>query len=252
VAFDELYPVSTRVTPVDGAAVGQLLTDAGIDEPGGYQEFLARFGVGEVCSFLRVLSPDEVRERCREVGGIMDDEYLFQADAEQWTRWGVTFDQFRRGVELWSTNQRPSFVALPGHGPRVFHWEVGDVTCYERGMIDVIPGVARLMFNMSFPYFEPRHPGRGRDQFEPTPGLELEPFVSAVEERWGPEVRRLRSEQDDYVTNAFARPIQARFSCRREEEQHPEKLTTIGVTYDVEHEGELHDFLKRFVVDLEA
>jgi hypothetical protein len=251
-AFEELYLVSTRVAPVDGAAVDDLLAECGLDPPGGYREFMTRFGLGEVCSFLRVRSPDEVREWRREAGPRLLDETLWEVEAEHWQPWGVTFEQFHGGIALWSTNQRPSFYALPGHGPRVFHVEPGEVACYERGMADVVPGVTRLMFDMSFPYFEPRHPARERDMFEPAPGLELEPFVSAVEERWGQGVRRLRSGQDDYITNVFVRPVQARFSCWREEEKHPGRLTTIGVTYDVEHEGELHDFLKRLVVGLDG
>jgi hypothetical protein len=174
---------------------------------------------------------------------------LFEIAAKQWTAHGVTFEQFQKGVELWSTNQRPSYLALPGHGPRVFEWEVGEVVCYERGMIDMIPAVTRLMFNMSFPYFEPRLPGRKRDMYDPNPGLELESFAAAVFEKWGEGVRRLHSEQDDYLANVFARPIQARFACWQEE-SNPGRLTYIGVTYDAEHENELHDFLGAFVSDL--
>jgi hypothetical protein len=51
--------------------------------------------------------------------------------------------------------------------------------------------------------------------------------------------------------NVFARPIQARFACWREEACDPERLTHIGVTYDIEHEDELHDFLRAFVEDLD-
>jgi hypothetical protein len=251
-AFEELYLVSTRVAPLDGSAVDDLLTECDLDQPGGYREFMTRFGLGEVCSFLRVRSPEEVREWRREMGPRLLDESLWEVEAADWIPWGVSFEQFRGGITLWSTNQRPSYYVLPGHGPRVFQAEPGEVVCYEHGMADMIPGVARLMFNMSFPYFEPRHPGRDRDMFEPTPGLELEQFVSAIGKRWEHGVRRLRSEEDDYVTNIFARPIQARFSCWREEEKHPEWLTHIGVTYDVEHEGELHDFLKGFVVGLDT
>jgi hypothetical protein len=249
-AFDELYLLSTRVAPLDGAAVDRLLTECGLDQPGGYREFMTRFGMGEVCSFLRVRSPDEVREWRQEVGPRLLDESLWEVEAEDWTPWGVSFEQFRGGIALWSTNQRPSFYVLPGHGPRVFQVEPGEVVCYERGMPDMIPAIARLMFDMSFPYFEPQHPGRERDMFDPHPGLELESFVSAVGERWGQCVRRLHSQQDDYVVNVFARPIQARFSCWREEERHPKRLTHISVTYDVECEGELYGFLKDFVVDL--
>jgi hypothetical protein len=248
-AFEELYLVSTRVAPLDGGAVDALLADCEIDPPGGYREFLTRFGLGEVCGFLSLRSPDEVRRWRREVGTIMLDEGLFEVADEQWTAWGVTFEQFHRGVELWSTNQRPSYVAVPGHGPRVFEWDVGEVVCHERGMIDMIPAVARLMFGMSFPYFEPRRPGRERDMYEPSPRLEVESFVAGVFERWGEGVRRLRSGQDDYVVNVFARPIQARFACWREEERDPGRLTHLGVTYDIEHEDELHNFLRAFVGD---
>src|SRR5437660_3022990 len=47
-AFEELYLVSTRVAPLDGAAVDALLAECEIDPPGGYREFLTRFGLGEV------------------------------------------------------------------------------------------------------------------------------------------------------------------------------------------------------------
>jgi hypothetical protein len=248
-AFEELYLVSTRVAPLDGAAVDALLAECEIGPPGGYREFLTRFGLGEVCNFLSMRAPDEVRQWRREVGVFMLDEGLFEIAAEQWTACGVTFEQYRRGVELWSTNQRPTYLALPGHGARVFEFDVHEVICYERGMIDMIPAVARLMFNMTFPYFEPRRPGRERDLYDPSPGLEVESFVAAVFERWGEGVRRLRSDQDDYVINVFARPIQARFACWHEEERDPGRLTGIGVTYDVEHEEELHDFLRAFVGD---
>ena len=42
----------------------------------------------------------------------MLDEGLFEIAAEQWTKWGVTFEQFHKGVQLWSTNQRPSLRPL--------------------------------------------------------------------------------------------------------------------------------------------
>jgi hypothetical protein len=183
-AFEELYLVSTRVAPLDGAAVDGLLAECEIDPPGGYREFLTRFGLGEVCSFLSVLAPDEVRRWRREVGAVvMSDEWLFEAEAKQWAVWGVTFDQYHGGVALWSTNERPSFYALPGHGPRVFQVDVGEVVCHERGMLDMIPAVARLMSDMSFPYFEPRRPGRERDMYDPNPGLEIESFVASSFER---------------------------------------------------------------------
>ena len=73
--------------------------------------------------------------------------------------------------------------------------------------------------------------------------------MAAVFERWGEGVRRLRSDQDDSVVNVFARPIQARFACWRGEERDSGRLTHIGVTYDVEHEDEVHDFLRAFVSD---
>jgi hypothetical protein len=246
-AFEELYLVSTRVAPLDGAAVDALLAECEIDPPGGYREFATRFGLGEVCGFLSLLAPDDVRRWRRDVGAFMLDEGLFELAAEQWTRCGVKFEQFRRGVDLWSTNQRPSYLAVPGHGPRVFEWDVGEVVCHERGIIDVIPAVARLMFNMSFPYFEPRGPSRRWDVYDPSPGLEVESFVGAVFERWGDGVRRLRSDEEDYVVTVFARPIQARFACWREEERHPGRLTHLGVSYEDEEEGELHDFLRPFI-----
>ncbi len=155
-AFEELYLVSTRIAPLDGAAVDDLLTECGLDQPGGYREFMTRFGLGEVCSFLRVRSPDEIREWRREEGSRLLDEGLWEVEAEDWMPWGVSFEQYCGGIALWSTNQRPSYYALPGHGPRVFQVEPGEVVCYERGMPDMIPAVAQLMFEMNFPYFEPR------------------------------------------------------------------------------------------------
>jgi hypothetical protein len=249
-AFEELYLVSTRVAPLDGAAVDTLLAECEIDQPGGYREFLTRFGLGEVCGFLSMLAPDEVRRWRQEVGAVMLDEGLFEIAAEQWAAWGVTFEQYRRGVELWSTNERPYYLAFPGHGSRVFEVYRGEVGCHERGMIDMIPTVARLMANMSFSYFEPRRPGRERDMYDPEPGLEIESFVAAVFARWGVGVRRLRSDQDDYVVNVFARPIQARIACWREEASDLGRMRHIGVTYDVEHEAELNDFLRPFVNDI--
>lgn len=249
-AFEELYLVSTRVATLDGAAVDGLLAQCELDGPQGYREFLTRFGLGEICGFLSIRAPDEVRAWCREVGGRLLDEWLFERDAERWAAWGVTLEQFRRGVALWSTNQRPSYYAFPGHGPRVFQVDAGDLVCYERGMIDLVPAVARLMFEMSFPYFEPRHPGRVREMYDPDPMLKIESFVAAVFNRWGEGVRRLCSDQDDCVMNIFARPIQARFACWRKEASDPQRLAHLGVTYDAEHEDELHDFLRRFVADL--
>jgi hypothetical protein len=252
-AFEELYLVSTRVAPVDDAAIDALLADYGIDPPGGYREFLTRFGLGEICGFLMLLAPDEVRRWRREEGAeLMSDEWLFNTVAEQWGACGVTFEQYRGGMALWSTNQRPSFYALPGHGPRVFQVDVGEVVCHERGMIDMIPAAAHLMGDMSFPYFEPRRPGHVREMYDPNPGVETEPFVAAVLERWGDGVRRLRSDQDDYCLNLFARPIQTRFACWREEASDPRRLTHLGVSYDVEEEDELHDFLRTFVGDLDG
>jgi hypothetical protein len=250
-AFEELYLVSTRVVPVDGRAVEDLLSECGIDPPGGYREFLTRFGLGEICGFLSTQAPNDIRAWRREIGGLMLDEGLYDVAAEQWAACGVTFEQFHRGVELWATNQRPSFLAVPGHGPRAFQWEVGEVVCYERGMIDMIPAVARLMFDASFPFFEPQRPDRKHATYAPRPGLAVEAFVSAVFDRWGAGVRRLRSGEDDYALSVFSRPVQAQFTCYREESSEPERLTTIGVTYDVEEEGELLDFLRGFFADLD-
>jgi hypothetical protein len=241
-AFEDLYLVSTRLTPLDGVAIDTLLAECEIDAPEGYWEFLTRFGSGEVCSFLRLREPDEVRAWRREAGALLLDQWLFETNAEQWAAWGVTFEQFRGGVELWSTNQGPCFFAFPGQSHRVFQIDVSEVVCYERGMIDLIPAVARLMFNMSFPYFEPQRPGREQNAYDPNPGLELRSFVSAVFERWGEGVRCLHSDQDDYVVNVFARQIQARFACYHEEPGDPSRVTEIAVTYDVEHEDELNDF----------
>jgi hypothetical protein len=75
-AFEELYLVSPRVAPLDAVSVDALLAECELDAPGGYREFLTRFGLGEVCRFLSLLAPDDVRSWCREVGAFMLDEGL--------------------------------------------------------------------------------------------------------------------------------------------------------------------------------
>ncbi len=249
-AFEELYLVSSRVAPLDGAVVDALLAESEIDPPGGYREFLTRFGLGEVCGFLSMRSPEDVRQWRVEVGAVMLDEQLYDIAGQEWAAHGVTFEQYRNGVELWSTNQRPSYLAVPGHGPRVFEFDVHEVVCHERGMIDMIPAVARLMFNTSFPYFEPRRLDREWDSLDPKPEVEIESFVAAVFKRWGDGVRRLHSDQDDYIVTVFARQIQARFACWHAKERDPSKLSHVQVTYDIEYADELHDFLKPLLADL--
>jgi hypothetical protein len=52
--YDDLYPVTTKLEPVPATEVDRLAADYELELPGGYRDFLSRFGPGNVCGYLEI------------------------------------------------------------------------------------------------------------------------------------------------------------------------------------------------------
>src|SRR4051812_29835293 len=108
--YNDLYPVTMRLEPVPAAEVDRLAADYRLELPGGYRDFLTRFGPGNVCGYLEVMHPDEIRVCMRELYAehvLCED--LF--DDTAWAAHGVTFDQFRRALCVLETDQSAFYLS---------------------------------------------------------------------------------------------------------------------------------------------
>jgi hypothetical protein len=245
-SFADLYPVSTRLEPVAKTDVDLLAAEHGLELPVGYAEFVRRFGAGTVCDYLVVRAPEEARAwRADYAEGLLCED-LYEGNREEWSSLGVTFEQFRRGLSVLDTDQRPYYLSFPGHGPAVFE-DSGGIRAFPGGLPEVIRMVVET-FGVDFPYFEPTRAGRSFASHHFRPGVEFDAFLSAVEARWGAGVRRLRSRDDDYAVTLFARPVQAKFVCYREsgEAQDLPFSFQVNAFWDEEHTTEVNDFFRPF------
>lgn len=245
--FDTLYPVSTRLAPIPATEADRLAAEFGMELPLGYREFLERFGPGVVCDYLQIRPPDEAREWRRSYAESILCEDLYEGNGDRWSSLGVTFDQFRRGISVLDTDQSPYYLSVPGHGPTAFQVEGGGVTAHPGGLPEVILAVVK-MFGLGFPYFDPTRAGRSFESHLLRSGAGFDAFLAAVDARWGPGVRRLQSNEDDYSVTLFARPVQAKFVCYREsgESQTPPFSFQVNAYYDEEHAAEVNEFLRPF------
>lgn len=244
--FESVYRVSPRCVPLGGADVDALGRELGMNLPLGYHDFVTTLGPGELCDFLLVNMPDEIRNPSPHSHGRAVLDWFAQLLREENRSDILTPEDVEKGVVFAYSAERPLFIASRRLGPRLFElcddWIV-EIAQGFFGLVDLCASWTRH----DFPFFEPHNGRRKTRGFDIRAGIGRHGFLDAVTRRWGNEgLRRSRQAADEEYPNLFVPAIGGRFELFLDPKYNrlPPDCFFVRAKYDTDHEADVAAFVE--------
>jgi hypothetical protein len=201
-SFESVLRVSTKGVLAAPAEVDALVTDLGWELPAGYREYVTTLGRGELCDFLHVRMPEEVREPGSRLA-----EYL----SGFWQPGLLTRQDWDEAIVFATSAERPLYIACRRLAGQLIEMYDDWVQAVPGGFFGLVERIAAQMRH-DFPFFDPWSEHRKVRGFDVLPVLRRDGFHKTLVRRWGREgVRRSRTAADETHPNLFVPAIGGRF-----------------------------------------